>query len=100
MKNTNPFMRHFAEKKLNGNYMKNLKGVILAVDDNRDNLTVLEFLFSPFPNIRVEVAISGLEALEKLKNFDFDLILLDIDMPIMDGYEVAQQIKCNEKNKI
>ena len=79
--------------------MKNLNGVILAVDDNRDNLTVLEFLFKPFPNIRVEATTSGKEALEKLRNFEFDLILLDIDMPIMDGFEVAQQIKSSEKNK-
>jgi len=73
--------------------MNNLFGTILAVDDNRENLLLLEYLFRPFKNIYLEVALSGQEALDKLKKLNYDLILLDIDMPIMNGYEVAQKIK-------
>lgn len=73
--------------------MNNLFGTILAVDDNRENLQLMEFLFRPFKNIHLEVALSGIEALEKLKKFNYDLILLDIEMPVVDGYETAQRIK-------
>lgn len=73
--------------------MNNLFGTILAVDDNRENLLLLEYLFRPFKNIHLEITLSGAEALDKLNKYNYDLILLDIDMPIMNGYEVAQKIK-------
>ena len=71
---------------------------ILIVDDVLDNIQVAM-------NILVEdaydlsFATNGAEALELIKNEDFDLILLDIMMPIMDGFEVCKTLKANEKTR-
>ena len=79
--------------------LQSLFGTILAVDDNKDNLLILEYLFKPFKNITLDLANSGTEALNMMSKFDYDLVLLDIDMPILDGYETAKQIKKNEKTR-
>lgn len=65
---------------------------ILAVDDNKDALFALEDLLKREGYI-VETASSGKETLEKLKSFSADLVLLDIQMPPPDGYEVTKLIK-------
>jgi len=64
---------------------------ILIVDDDETNCEVLiEILEDHF---KLEVANSGIEGLEKALVFKPDIILLDIMMPGMDGYEVCRQIK-------
>ncbi len=60
---------------------------ILIVDDNPKNLQVLGNLLEK-QQYNVEYALSGKEALEWVNSDQFDLILLDIMMPGMDGYEV------------
>jgi CheY-like chemotaxis protein len=42
---------------------------------------------------RVETAANGVEAMEKMRTSEFDLLLLDLMMPIMSGYEVAEQMR-------
>lgn len=79
--------------------MENLFGNILAVDDNKDDLLIYEYLFKLNKNITVDIAKSGIDALQKMQIFDYDVILLDIEMPVMDGYETAKRIKQNEKTK-
>jgi PleD family two-component response regulator len=65
---------------------------VLIVDDNVKNLQVLgEFLKQE--GLLVEFALDGKGALKWLENKKFDLILLDIMMPGMDGYEVCSIIK-------
>ena len=67
---------------------------ILIVDDNENNIDVLmEFLES----YEVLVSLSGEQALELLKSQTVDLVLLDVMMPHMDGYEVCTQLKNNPK---
>lgn len=66
--------------------------LILVVDDNFMNRDVLKRRLERQGH-RVEVAINGLEALEQLRSRTFDLVLLDIMMPEMDGYEVLRQMK-------
>lgn len=67
---------------------------ILAIDDNRDNLiTVTALLKSFLKECVVETALSGSEGIEKAKNYQPDVILLDIKMPGMDGYEVCSTLK-------
>lgn len=67
---------------------------VLVVDDNRENLTVLGELLKP--HYRVRVANSGQRALEITATAPRpDLILLDVTMPAMDGYEVLRHLRAN-----
>jgi len=71
------------------------KKTIFLVDDFITNLTVGEDVLSPFYN--VFTISSGVRMLKMLKNLTPDLILLDIEMPDMDGYEVMKLLKQNPK---
>ena len=64
---------------------------ILIVDDSFNNLILLEDLLSEM-SYEVTVAHDGLEAMEKIKQVIPDLILLDIMMPKMGGFELMEQI--------
>ena len=70
---------------------------ILAVDDTADNLFLLESLLSEVEGYRVEIAQSGQEALDLVAKHPPDIILLDIMMPGLSGYDVAQSIR-QDKN--
>ncbi len=73
------------------------KSVILVVDDTPDNITLLcSLLAGQYKN---KVATNGQKALQIAFNDPPDLILLDIMMPGMDGYEVCQQLKANIKTR-
>jgi len=73
---------------------------ILCVDDIEANIFVIQSLFeSEMKEHSVLVATSGLEALEVLLKEDIDLILLDVMMPELDGFETAKIIKSNKKTK-
>jgi putative two-component system response regulator len=64
---------------------------ILVVDDEKEVRKVLKVMLESLGH-EVEMASDGFEALAKLI-FDIDLVMLDVEMPIMDGYEVARQIR-------
>ena len=68
--------------------------VILAVDDTPENLDVVKGILAP-ENI-VRVAINGMVALKIAQKQSPDLILLDINMPGMDGYQVCSELKSDE----
>jgi signal transduction histidine kinase len=71
------------------------KTTILIVDDNPTNLGVLlEYLEES--GLEISVARSGEGALQQLAHFHPDLILLDIVMPEMDGFEICRQLKANK----
>lgn len=72
---------------------------ILAVDDNPNNLFTLKALLSSVENIHIYEALSGEEALESALSKEVDLILLDIQMPGLDGFEVAKLLKLKQKTK-
>jgi len=65
---------------------------ILIVDDNTTNIKVLGSLLKA-NNYNVEFALNGQSAIDWIKKNDFDLILLDVMMPDMDGFEVASILK-------
>lgn len=69
------------------------KKKILVVDDTKLNIDILLETLST--DYRVSVAMNGRSAIENIKNNRPDLILLDIMMPGMDGYEVCQKLKEN-----
>lgn len=69
---------------------------VLIVDDNQANVELLRMQLKPF-NYQLEAAYNGEEALQKVQEFHPDLILLDLMMPRMDGYEVCQILK-KDKN--
>ena len=66
--------------------------VILLVDDNPQNLQVLGKLLQA-EKYKIEFAINGESALEWVKDRQFDLILLDLNMPGMNGFEVCKSIR-------
>ena len=74
------------------------KGSILIVDDTPENLTVLRKMLTE-QGFRVRPAISGEIALKTMQIDLPDLILLDIIMPNMDGYEVCRRLKADEKTQ-
>lgn len=69
---------------------------ILIVDDTPENLTVLRHMLTE-QGYRVRPALTGEVALKAVKKDPPDLILLDILMPEMDGYEVCKALKSNER---
>ena len=70
---------------------------ILVVDDTELNIeTLMELLEDKYD---ILASLSGADALELVQEEDIDLILLDIMMPDMDGYEVCQKLKENPKTK-
>lgn len=72
---------------------------ILLVDDKPANLLALEAVLTNTSNYTIVTAASGSEAIELVKRTDFAAILLDVQMPIMDGYETAAAIKRLERGK-
>ena len=72
-----------------------IKGNILIVDDNPENLTVLRQMLTA-NGYRVRAALNGEIALKSVQADPPDLILLDILMPEMDGYEVCRNLKSKE----
>jgi len=75
------------------------KSKILVVDDEERNLRLLEAMLIPL-DYEVILARDGVEALEKVWETSPDVILLDIMMPKMDGFEVARKLKENEETSI
>ena len=71
---------------------------ILIVDDNPNNLLALEAILANI-NGRFVKASSGAEALKCLLSQDFALIILDIQMPDMDGFETAEMIRGRERSR-
>lgn len=70
--------------------MKSMK--VLAVDDNRTNLHILQVFLKKLGH-DVVLAENGEEAVRRFETEHPDLILLDIMMPVMDGFEAARRIK-------
>ena len=71
---------------------------ILLVDDRPENLLVLEAILEPLGQELIR-ANSGAEALKKVLEVDLSVILLDVQMPGMNGFEVAEIIKSRERSR-
>ncbi len=71
---------------------------ILIADDNQANCELLEAYLADF-DCNVEVAQDGQETIEKVDSFQPDLILLDVMMPKLSGFEVCKQLKGSEETR-
>ena len=76
--------------------MNDTQPTILAVDDQPQNLRLLDAVLGP-RGYRVVTAGSGQEALAMLEELEVDLVLLDVVMPGLDGYEVCRRIRARER---
>ena len=75
------------------------KPVILVVDDQPQNIELLEAYLVP-QGYEIVKAANGEEALEKLSGNQIDLILLDVMMPGMDGFEVTRRVRQDDKHRL
>lgn len=89
------FKQDKSNKTMNNNKEINIKSKhILVVDDNEINQMIIAKMLSK-NGATYEVANNGSIAIEKMKTSNFDLVLLDLQMPVMDGYQTANYIRNN-----
>ena len=74
--------------------MSSDRKTVLVVEDKASLTQMLQFLFLS-KGLSVQIAFNGMQALEKAGSISPDLILLDIMMPQMDGFEVLEKLKEN-----
>ncbi len=74
------------------------KSKILIADDNATNVELLEVYLTGY-DCEIAVAVDGRDTLEKVAAFQPDLILLDIMMPKLSGFEVCEQVKADPKTR-
>jgi CheY-like chemotaxis protein len=70
---------------------------LLYVEDNASNLRLVEQILARRPSFSLQSAIQGRMALELAATHDFDLILLDLDLPDMPGIDVLQSLRADER---
>ena len=71
---------------------------ILVIEDNETNLYMMRFMLEE-NNYQVVEARDGVEGVKLAASEEPDLILMDMQLPLLDGYEATKQIKTNEKIK-
>src|SRR3954452_8884580 len=81
-----------------GEMSADTRPAVLLVDDRREKLVELEAVLAP-RGCRMVTATSGAEALKRLLEDDFAVILLDVQMPELDGFETAEYIKRRERTR-
>jgi len=71
---------------------------ILLVDDFKDNRELYEYFLSR-KGFRVTLASDGQEALDKAFAFSPDVVVLDLSLPVLNGWEVTRRLKADERTK-
>jgi CheY-like chemotaxis protein len=71
---------------------------VLLIDDNPDMATLVKAYLKD-PKVRITVSCNGREGVEAFKNDTFDLVLMDVQMPELDGYEATRAIRFWERQK-
>jgi CheY-like chemotaxis protein len=74
------------------------QSTVLIVDDNPQNVELLQAFLESLP-VKIVTAADGVAALEKVAQHNPDLILLDIMMPRMSGFQVCRRVKTDPKTK-
>jgi CheY-like chemotaxis protein len=70
---------------------------VLVAEDNAINQKIVSFQLKKM-GFEIDMTENGQEALERYNSGSYDLIILDIQMPVLDGYQVAKAIRSREKN--
>jgi CheY-like chemotaxis protein len=70
---------------------------ILIVEDEPMSVMVIERILKPY-EFDLVIAVNGLDAIEKFKSNSIDLVIMDLYMPKMDGFEASKRIKAISKN--
>ncbi|MCF6132038.1 response regulator [Flavobacterium wongokense] len=82
----------FKKKPIQADY--DLKGnSILVIDNNLTNPIIIKMITKKWMNVNVDFASNGKEGLKKLSRNAYDIILMDLEMPVMDGYETTMAIR-------
>jgi two-component system cell cycle response regulator DivK len=76
-----------------------MKPTILCIEDHPDNMMLIRRIFRQDSYNLLE-ANNGLQGLAIAENQDLDLILLDINLPDIDGYEIARRLRSSAKTKL
>lgn len=81
--------------------LENINAVynVLYVEDNKSNQQLIQNLFETFPNVNLTLKPSAEEGLHDIAGHNYDLILMDINLPGMDGYDALGQIKLDAETK-
>lgn len=74
------------------------QSTVMIVDDNPQNVELLQAFLETLP-VKIVTAGDGVQALERIKDHNPDLILLDIMMPRMSGFQVCRKIKSDPKTR-
>ena len=74
------------------------QSTVLIVDDNPQNIELLQAFLESLP-VKIVTAVDGIDALEKVQQHNPDLILLDIMMPRMSGFQVCRKLKGDQKTR-
>jgi len=80
-----------SSEQIDGSTLNGLK--ILLVDDNIDNRIVARDTLESKATVTIVEATNGLEVVDILSKEDFDIVLMDVQMPVMNGYEATQKIR-------
>ncbi|MCP5125633.1 MAG: diguanylate cyclase [Gammaproteobacteria bacterium] len=90
---------YFDNKTISSKKNQSILSNVLVVDDNLINLKVFQAMLAT-EGYQIILADNGSDALHCVEKHSIDLILLDVMMPGIDGYEVCQRLKTNEKTRL
>ena len=76
-----------------------MKPTILCIEDHPDNMMLIRRIFRP-DSYNLIAAGNGVEGLSIVESQELDLILLDINLPDIDGYEIARRIRSSSKAEL
>ena len=80
-----------AERKIDGSVLNGLR--ILVADDNEYNRLVVNETLHLKANVRIDLVTNGQEAIQMLEQNDYDVILMDVQMPVMNGIDATKYIR-------